>query len=346
MSHSLSDPVPGIACNDADGITFHTFAPDQKLPLVVTPTRDGIDLHAWSAGNHSFIDAALLDYGGILFRGFGMNNANDLKRFISSLSKEALPYLERSSPRTHVDGNIYTSTEHPPNQWIFLHNENSYQDAWPMKIFFLCETASEQGGETPIADCRKICERIDPSLRDRLMDKGFLIVRNYNAMMGLKWETVYQSDDRAGVDAYCGGKGIRTEWLPDGSLRTFTVREKPMLHHPKSGASTWFNHGTFFHVTTLEPFIRDVLLETVPEEDLPTNTYYGDGSPIDPADLDHLRDCYRAEQIMFPWERGDLMVLDNMLTAHGRAPFKGQRKVLVGMAEAMDREKAIGMASR
>ena len=106
------------------------------------------------------------------------------------------------------------------------------------------------------------------------------------------------------------------------------------MKHPRTGESLWFNHGTFFHVTTLTPTIRDGLLQQFDEEDLPTNTYYGDGTPIEPEVLEHLRTVYRENMVMFPWQKGDLLLLDNMLTVHARTPYRGQRRVLTGMAEA------------
>jgi hypothetical protein len=95
----------------------------------------------------------------------------------------------------------------------------------------------------------------------------------------------------------------------------------------------WFNHATFFHVTTLESEVRDVLVRTLGPEDLPTNTCYGDGSLIEPDVLDELREAYRQETVTFHWQEGDILLLDNMLVAHGRACYSGRRKILVGMAE-------------
>ena len=314
-------------------VTMAPLFPGGKLPLLVQPAPGNkVDLCAWVAANRGPIEQRLMDHGGILFRNFGLDGPGHLESFITAFSGDPLPYRERSSPRTKISGNVYTSTEHPATQHIFLHNENSYQGTWPLKIFFLCVVPPEQGGETPIADCRRILRRIDPQIRERFREKGFRIVRNFSGLMGLPWETVFQTRDRAEVETYCREHGIQSEWKADGGLRTTTLRPA-LAVHPKTGGETWFNHGTFFHVTTLDPELSEVLTACMPEEDLPTNTYYGDGSAIEKEVLEALRDAYRRETVSFPWQQGDLMVLDNMLTAHGRAPFKGKRTIAVGMSE-------------
>jgi alpha-ketoglutarate-dependent taurine dioxygenase len=122
------------------------------------------------------------------------------------------------------------------------------------------------------------------------------------------------------------------EWSGGDRLRTRQVR-KAIQTHPVTGEAVWFNHAVFFHVSTLEPTTKLVLSASLSEEDLPNNTYYGDGSPIEPEVLDHLRDVYREKTVSFPWHRGDILMLDNMLVAHGRSPYQGARKILVGMSE-------------
>jgi alpha-ketoglutarate-dependent taurine dioxygenase len=305
--------------------------PDWQLPLVVTPAVDGVSLLEWVAANRTQIDAWLQHHGGILFRGFGVGSVGEFERFIEAAADNWAEYREPATPRTQVSGNIYTSTDYPAAQRIFLHNENSHTESWPMKIFFFCATAAQQGGETPIADCRRIYERIDPATRERFLQKQIMYVRNFGDGLGYPWQQVFKTDDPGEVESYCRGNGITTEWKPDG-LRVRYVRPAA-ARHPRSGAMVWFNHGTFFHISTQEPAIREALLASMAEEDLPYNTFYGDGSPIEPQALEHLRSIYEDETVAFPWQEGDLLMLDNMLVAHGRAPFVGPRKTLVGMAE-------------
>ncbi len=306
--------------------------PEQQLPLLITPELSGVDLIGWVTNNRDVLESKLLQYGGILFRGFDLATADDFERFITAVSGEPLEYRERSSPRSQVHGRIYTSTEHPADQRIFLHNENSYQKTWPLRIFFFCLTPAETQGATPIADVRKVYERIDPQIRQRFIEKQVMYVRNFGASAGLSltWQNVFQTEDKAEVEAYCRKAGIDFEWRDGDRLRTRSVGPLA-LRHPLTNEMIWFNHATFFHVSTLEPMIRDALLRQFAEDELPSNTFYGDGSPIEPMVLDELRRAYEAETISFPWQKGDLLMLDNMLVAHGREPFTGPRKILTGM---------------
>jgi alpha-ketoglutarate-dependent taurine dioxygenase len=310
--------------------------PIGSLPLLVEPAAPGVDLMAWTAANRELVERKLLEHGGILFRGFALQGAEDLDAFIRASSGESLEYRERSSPRTAVKGNIYTSTDYPPSYPIFLHNENSYQSEWPLRIFFFCRLPALTGGETPIADCRKVLAGIDPDIRERFASRGWMVQRNFGDGFGLTWQTVFQTSDPRQVEEHCRTRGIEVEWKEDGRLRTRAVRPA-LTRHPRLGEPVWFNHATFFHVSTLEPAVRDSLLDEFEEGDLPANTYYGDGTPIEPEVMDHLRAAYRQATVSFPWQKGDLLLLDNMLVAHGRAPFTGPREILVGMAEPVSR---------
>ena len=319
-------------------ITIKPLLPNQSLPLLIQPTVEGMNLVAWAEKNRELIDTHLLKQGGLLFRNFQVNGVVEFEQFIRTVAGELLEYRDRSSPRSSVQGNIYTSTDYPADQSIFLHSENSYAATWPLKICFFCVTPAPQGGETPIADTRKLFERIDPEIRDRFAQKGVMYVRNFGDGFGLPWQTVFQTTNPDVVEEYCRSNGIEFEWKQGDRLRTRQVRQA-VAKHPRTGETVWFNHAAFFHVSTLDPSVRDALLATFSEADLPHNTYYGDGSAIEPEVLDQLRMIYQQEKVVFPWQPGDLLMLDNMLSAHGRMPFTGPRQVVVGMAEPFDMQE-------
>jgi alpha-ketoglutarate-dependent taurine dioxygenase len=318
-------------------IKTETLAEGQSLPLLIKPALEGVNLVQWSRNNRQFIEAQLFKHGALLFRNFDVKEVADFEQFVKATTNELLSYQERSSPRSRVSGNIYTSTDYPAGQKIFLHNENSYQHIFPLKMFFFCVTAPQSGGETPIADCRGVLRRIDTEIQERFRQKaGWKLVRNFSNDVGLSWQTTFQTTNEAEVDRYCHNAGIETEWN-EGRLRTSQVRPVTATH-PTTGETVWFNHATFFHVTTLEPAVQQALLAQYKEEDLPNQTYYGDGSPIEPAVLAQLRDAYLKETRKFPWQRGDILMLDNMLVAHGRESFSGARKIVVGMADPFHRQ--------
>ena len=322
----------------SDSLVRFGSLPTGDLPLLVEPSSPGVDLMAWAASHRELLEEKLLRHGGILFRGFDLHGPEDLEAFIRASSGESLEYRERSSPRHAVKGNIYTSTDYPANQPIFLHNENSYQKEWPRRLFFFCKVAPGGGGETPIADCRRVRDALDPAIREAFARRKWMYVRNFGDGFGLDWRTVFQTDDRQQVEEHCRAKGIAVEWKEGGRLRTRAVRSA-VVRHPRTGETLWFNHATFFHVSTLEPGVRAALLDEFAEADLPANTYYGDGASIEPAVMDALRAAYHGATVSFPWHKGDLLMLDNMLVAHGRAPYTGAREILVGMAEPVSEEQ-------
>jgi alpha-ketoglutarate-dependent taurine dioxygenase len=303
------------------------------LPLVFQPAVKELNAVVWASRNRELIETELMQHGAILFRGFNVRTVGEFEQFIKAISGELLQYSYGSTPRSQISGNVYTSTEYPADQLIPLHNEMSYSRQWPMKIWFFCMQAATQGGATPIADSSRVFERISRDVRERFRKKMVMYVRNYGDGIDLPWQTVFGTTSRAAVEAFCCEAGIEFEWKKDGDrLRTKQTCQAVALH-PKTGKQVWFNQAHLFHVSNLGTEIRASLQEEFAEADLPRNAYYGDGSPIESAVLDEIREAYRQEKVSFEWEERDILMLDNMSVAHGREPYAGSRKVVVGMAE-------------
>jgi alpha-ketoglutarate-dependent taurine dioxygenase len=298
-----------------------------------------VSLSAWLANHRPRWEELLHRHGALLFRGFGVRTKEELEELAAAASGGLMDYTYRSTPRSSVGGHVYTSTEYPADQSIPMHNEMSYTSSWPLKIWFFCDQPSEAGGETPLADSRRVWERLDPALRERFAAKQVLYVRNYGAGLDLPWENVFQTTDRSEVESFCREAGIELEWKPGNRLRT-RQRCQAVASHPVTGERVWFNQAHLFHRSSLAPEVLSSLLETLPEEDLPRDTYYGDGTPIEASALAEIRGVYAEESVAFPWQKGDLLMVDNMLVAHGRRPFSGPRKILVAMAEPVSGERA------
>jgi alpha-ketoglutarate-dependent taurine dioxygenase len=322
-------------------VQIEAFQPGTPLNTLVQPTVAGVNLIEWAAEQRPWIEAQLLQHGGILFRGFAVQGAPEFEQFLKAVSGELLEYTYRSTPRSQVQGNIYTSTEYPAEQSIPLHNELSYTRSWPLKIGFFCVQPAVQDGRTPIADSRKVLTRLSPGVRQRFTETGVMYVRNYREGLDLPWQTVFQTEDRAVVEEYCCQMGIEWEWVNSQHLRTRQVCQA-VATHPRTGETIWFNQAHLFHVSSLPQVVQESLLATLAEVDLPRNTYYGDGSPIEPEVLDEIHQAFAAETVSFPWQAGDILLLDNMLTAHGRTPFVGPRRVLTGMSELFTPDQEVG----
>ena len=307
---------------------------DRAFPWLCKPRVAGVSLSEWAAAHNADIKQRLLDCGAILFRGFSVANASDFNCCIDAISQGAMEYKFRASPRTQIQEslNVYSSTDYPADESIFPHNEHSYSPMFPLHIFLYCETPAETGGETPIGSTRALGALIRPEVRDTFERKGIMYVRNYGNGFGLPWQTVFQTTDRSVVEAYCASLDIIVEWKDGDRLRTRQIGPA-LMRHPQSGESVWFNHGTFFHELTLPTAVRDQLRSEFAPDDLPQNTFYGDGVPIEPGVIKHLQSVYQKVMVQFPWKKGDVLMLDNMLALHARRPFTGSRCVMVAMAQ-------------
>jgi alpha-ketoglutarate-dependent taurine dioxygenase len=311
--------------------------------ILTADVADG-DAASWIDSRAADIHRLFERQGTLLIRGVLIQGSKKLERVLAAIfDDEMLEYKYRTTPRTKLRGRIYTSTEYPADQVIMLHNENAYSNRWPMSIAFYCVKPAATLGATPFADSRVIYQKIPAEIRDEFERKRLLYVRNYGDI-DLPWTEVFQTQDKSVVGEYCERNGIGYEWLGDNRLRTRQINGASCFH-PRTREKVWFNQAHMFHITSLDAETQQSLLNVMSVEDLPKNVYYGDGSPIDAAYIAEIRRVYEQNMVVFPWREGDLLLLDNMLFAHGRQPFTGERRILAGMAGAMesDDERLTGM---
>lgn len=303
----------------------------EKLPLVLNPPSEDADLAALAAGHKEFIEAKLVEHGAILFRGFDAGSVAAFDAFTTAVCSEL--FIENGEhPRENVKGNVYTPVYFPPERKLLWHNENSFNYHWPRKIWFCCVKPAESGGETPIVDSRKVYERMDPAIRARFMRHGVTYVRNYGEGPGRSWQDVFRTTDRSVVEEQCRKNFVEFEWKDGDRLRTRSTRPA-VVKHPITGEPSWFNQVQHWHLACLDPATRESLMSIFAEEDLPRTCYFGDGSPIADIDMQTICDLYRELEVSFPWQQGDILMVDNVLAAHARNPFSGERKLLVAMGE-------------
>ncbi|MET9401664.1 TauD/TfdA family dioxygenase [Kitasatospora sp. NPDC002965] len=290
---------------------------------------------AWLRDHEAELTAALHEHGTIFLRGLPVATAADVAAVRDVLIPEPTPYREKATPRSDFGDGVFSSTDLPPAQSIRMHNENSYTLTFPGRLLFACLTAPEEGGATPTADVRKVLAGLPAHLAERGRSSGWTLTRTYSDYVSLGWRTAFGTEDRADVEQYCRENGISWEWLPDGNLRTSQLRSAT-VHHPHTGEEVWFNHLAFWNEWSLDPDIREAMVDEFGADGLPFNTGFGDGEPLPREDVDALNAAYEAATVRETWQVGDVMLVDNVLCAHGRDPFRGDRKIVVAMGRPVD----------
>ncbi|GAA2933301.1 TauD/TfdA family dioxygenase [Kitasatospora cinereorecta] len=304
-----------------------------KPVLVHTPDFTGMaEAAAWLTAHRPAIQAELHRSGAVMLRGLPVEDAATFAEARDALIAERAGYKEKATPRTDFGEGVFSSTDLPAVQPIRLHNENSYTLDFPGVLLFGCVIAPETGGATTVGDMRKALAMLPADLTARFAKAGWLLERNYSDLAGMPWRKAFSSEEPKGAEEYCDANAIGYEWLDEDTLRTRQLRSA-IITHPVTGERSWFNHFAFWNARTLDEDVREVLVDTFGEDGLPFNTYLGDGTSLTDAEVDTVNEVYQAVTVRETWQRGDLMLVDNILCAHGRESYTGARKILVAMGE-------------
>lgn len=318
--------------------TSSSLVPGQLLPLVVQPALAGVNLPSWAESNREYIRTELARHGAILFRDFTVDAPAKFEAFARAASADGELFDEYGDlPREEPGAKVYGSTPYPADKAILFHNESSHMHRWPMKIFFNCVKAAEKQGATPILDCRRTYQTLDPALIKKMAEKQLMYVRNFISGLDVSWQQFFQTTDKKRVEDYCRRASLDFEWKGENHLTTRQVCQA-VAKHPYTGEMLFFNQIQLHHISCLDPEVRASMLSMFREQDLPRNVYYGDGTPIEDSVVAEISQLYEQQAVRFQWQAGDVILLDNMMVAHARDPFEGSRKVLVAMAELVSQQ--------
>ena len=339
MNASSPGPYPGLICRFHDGDMrldeLPTAQPRSGLPPdrpPVVAAGPGADPATWAEEHRGRLRLLVREHGAVRVCGLGLRYPDQVATVFRRLGGDLM--IEREglgSRRAYGDG-VYASSVWPPNRPIRMHHELSHRSEVPGLLLFACLTAPSAGGATGLADASAVLAALPSDLVARFERVGWLLTRTYHGDVGRSLAEVFGTEDRAAVGSYCRANGIEHEWRSGGELRT-RQRRRAIVRHPVTGRRCWFNQVAFLSEWTIDPDVRDYLVKVYGADGLPFSTRFGNGDPIGEDVVRLLDDIYDAHTVREPWQQGDLLLVDNIRTAHGREPFEGPREVLVGMAE-------------
>jgi alpha-ketoglutarate-dependent taurine dioxygenase len=302
-----------------------------KPPMLRVDAMD--DAPRWAAGHRDVLHAAVIEHGSLLVRGLGLRDVAGTEAVFRQLGR-LMTEKEAFAARKRYSQGLYSSSNWPPNQPMCMHHELSYALEIPSLMLFACLTAPTEGGATAVSDSPNVLHALPTELVERFERLGWLLIRSYNDEIGASIAEAFGTDERRAVESYCRANAIEFEWQPDGALRT-RQRRSAVVRHPRTGQRCWFNQIAFLNEWTIDPELREYLVDVYGEDGLPFNTRFGNGDAIGTDVVQLINEVYEANTARERWQAGDLMLVDNIRTAHGRERFEGPREVLVAMADAV-----------
>lgn len=286
----------------------------------------------WLADHADDVAAAVLEHGALLVTGLAVLSAADLAAARDALGLAPAGWHEQFAARTEPAPDVWSAPEWPADREQCLHHDEAYGVDFPRLLLMTCPTPARTGGEMLVGDTRRALAALPPAVAERFRAAGWTLRRSFRPHFGLPWAAAFGTAEQAAVEKTCAERLIGCSWADGGVLHT-AQRRSAVVHHPVTGEACWFNDVGFFSRWSVDTAERELMLGAFGPRGLPFDTAYGDGGEIGEPTWRAVLDAYDAVLRRVPWQQGDLLVLDNVLTAHGRSPFTGPWEVLVAPAE-------------
>lgn len=272
--------------------------------------------------------------GAVLLRGLSVRDAADVAGIRAALVDVAVGSHEPFAPRPAHGHDVHGDFQWPADRELCPQHEQSYRLRIPRVALVACRRPADSGGQVVLADARRVLDRVPAEVRDRLRTQGWLLARTFRERIGVGWREAFGVDTRADLAEALRRELVDHRWLDGTTLRTVR-RRAAVVHHPETGEPCWFNHAGFLNEWGLDPVERQVMRQAF-GDDLAFNTQAGDGSPLTAAEVTGIEAAYAEVAVEVSLAAGDVLVLDNILTAHGRRAYRGRRDVLCAWGEPLD----------
>jgi len=287
------------------------------------------DPAAWTAEHRTELEELRLRHGAVHLTGTNVRTPQDVIAIREALGHPPTEAVDRFAPRTDHGHGAYSWPEWAPDRGMCCHHEQSHGTTTPSVLVLGALELPAEGGAIFIADTRRVLRELPEPTAARFRTRGWRLWRTYRAFLGLAWTEAFSTTDRDGLEKVLQREAIGYEWVGQ-DLRT-RVQRPAVQQHPKTGEDCWFNDVAFFSQWSVPQVELDVMLQAFGPLGAPTNTAFGDGKLLPQDIYDQISQAYAAATVHVPWHRGDVLLVDNMLAAHGREPYNGDFDVVVAL---------------
>lgn len=310
---------------------------DESVFPSVILNQEGLDTieatNEWIKQHKTELEAELSNSGAILFRGFPVDSAESFDAFSATFEYPSFTYKESLSNAVRINftERVFTANEAPKEVEIYLHHEMAQTPISPEKLFFFCNSAADQGGATPICRSDQLFKALEselPELAKEFEIKGLRYTThmpskdNSDSGQGRSWASTLDVETKPQAEKKLAKLGYDWQWQDDGSLRAVTP-VLPAVLVLENGKKVFYNQ-------LIAAYMGWAGVREEPSRALS----FGDGSAIPKEALERIAAISENFTYDLQWQDGDVALIDNKITMHGRRPYSGERKrqVLVALA--------------
>lgn len=309
---------------------IHPPAASAGFPLVFTPSEDQgtsiasdspVAAYAREIRRLVHDEGVLLRHGAVLLRGLPVRTVEEQTAFVEGLGWSPRKLGGGGTARSDLSKNVRTASDEPATHNIEPHMDMAHNPEFPRRIaFFMLEGAPVgRGGETVLVDMRNVTRDLHAAgvIGEFAAHGGDVLYKKMlwsadEAEHSFTWQRRYFTHNRTHVEAKLAAlEGVTWRW---NNATLEYANSMPSMHaHPETGERLWFNGA---HTNNRDYFDLAPHIDT--GRGSPFDTAFGDGLPIPQETLAKIRQAVWENSVAIPLQSGDVVIVDNMLVAHGR----------------------------
>ncbi len=285
--------------------------------------------------------------GGLLIRNTGIKDTKQYGKFLASIEFSHHSYVGGTNPRTEKGSGVYTAVDLPPPITIHSHQEMSYLDTIPDYVSFYCQLPPNNGQKTNLfVDMRQFTANLPNELKARYRGKRARLQRTLPSAeredfsQGEKsWQEALGTGNHQEATLIAQEHGWELTWKDDDSLVILHEPARFFRPHLIHG-ELWCNQAMLIHpVISHRCAIRNGRLADVEKldkvraeaPDIIDQMFLENGNSIPDTDVESYYDLLLEMETHFALKQGEVIILDNMLVAHGRGAFEGPREMFAAL---------------